>query len=239
MKGVFLTMQASSRTHRATTASPNVFGPSTAWKQFSFETGSPLATPCSITMKTALPQGYEDAKTPPPAASTAPQPESSQHASAISLGSVDIQGLLQDPNSPMCVFSPAPLPGAASWWDKMLAASPSSCLSVSSSYASSHSDSNMSSRSNQRLCRGSVASWAGSPVSSTGSERDHLEESPIQESASTPTPAQAQTWSPSVQGSLTLSPASALCVTPCVLPLSQVTFLSLFSNAMCSIGVYV
>ena len=43
MKGVFLTMQASSRTHGATTASPNMFGPSSAWKQFSFETASSLA----------------------------------------------------------------------------------------------------------------------------------------------------------------------------------------------------
>ena len=236
MKGVFLTMQASSRTHGVTTASPDMFGPSPAWKQFSFETASPLATPRSFTMKTALPQFHEDAKTLAPADSTAPQPK---HASAISLGSVDIQGLLRDPNSPMSVFSPAPLPGATSWWDKMLAASPSSSLSVSSSHASSSSDSNMSSRSNESLCRGSLVSWTGSPVSSTGSECDQVEQSSIQESASTPTPAQAQTWSPSVEGSLTLSPASALCVTPGVLPLSQVTFLSLFSNAMCSIGVYV
>ena len=70
MKGVFLTLQASSRTHGAITASSNMFGPSPAWKQFSFETASPLATPRSIAMKTALPECCEGVETPAPAGST-------------------------------------------------------------------------------------------------------------------------------------------------------------------------
>ena len=104
MKGVFLTMQASSRTHRATTGSPNVFGPSTAWKQFSFEKASPLATPRSFTMKTALPECCEDAKTPAPAGSTSHSLSPETEA--------ELDRVLFTPNLPLTPPFPIPDPQA-------------------------------------------------------------------------------------------------------------------------------
>ena len=156
-------------------------------------------------MKSALPARSEEVETSPPAVSRSLQLESPQSlASAVSLGSVDIEGLLRDPDSPLpdaAVGSHSPLPGAARWWNAQLAATPSSCLS---------------SRSNWSTSRGSVVSSATSPTPSSDAELDYVER------LSTYFMGTTQTQSPCMQGTSASSPASALRLTP----MSQVTTLA-------------
>ena len=164
-------------------------------------------------MKSALPARCEEVEATPPAASRSSQLESPRLASAISLGSVDIEGLLHDPDSPLpdaAVGSRSPLPGAARWWSAQLAATPASCLSSRSDWSTS---------------KGSVVSSASSPGFSSGAESEYVERLSAY-FRGTPAPTPAQTQSPCMQDTPALSPASALCLTSSRVPMSQVPTLA-------------
>ena len=228
LESVFLALQASSRNHAPTPGSPTGFAPSALMKQLSFTHDSTPPKPSSVALKAALPACSEEAVTTPPAAGRSSQLGSPHLASVISLGSVNIDGLVRNPDSPVsdaAVGSPSPLPGTARWWNAEFAATPSSCLSGSSCFDSS----NTSSRSNWSTPGGSVVSCAGSPASSSGSESEYVENwSTHFEDYPTPTPTPTQAQNPYMQGTPTLSPAKVLHLNPSCTPTSQVTALRIF-----------
>ena len=250
-ESMFPALQASSRIQAATSESAESFASSPAKKQFSFDNASfPFAAQLSsMRMDTALPTSFAHTKTPSHISTAISQLASPHPASPMSLSSVNIDGLLRNPGSPISdvgSIANSPFPGAAAWWNRLLTATPPS----NSTYASPTPGCS-SSRSDWSSSRGSLVSRASSPASSTGAESKYAEDwSDYAEdwstdcesvAAPTPTPTQAQVENPCMQGTSALNLASALCRTPCHIPIIQVPMrkplLSLCWTAVHSAGV--